>query len=118
MLERYNNAVPDGAQRIMVMAERQGAHRMVLERKVVEADATRAREGLYAGVIVALAFLGVAAFLINGGHDVAGGILGTVDIASLVGVFVYGTIQRREERKDRAQIMTGGTPPGGPSRPR
>ncbi len=110
MLERYNGAVPNGAERIVAMVEQQAAHRMALESKVVDADVKRAKEGLYAGVIVALAFLGVAAFLINAGHDIAGGILGTVDIASLVGVFVYGTVMRRGERKDRVQMMMGGSP--------
>ncbi|WP_369256946.1 hypothetical protein [Geodermatophilus amargosae] len=46
--------------------------------------------GLIAGLIVTLCFLGVSAWLINGGNEVAGTILGTVDLAALVAVFVYG----------------------------
>jgi hypothetical protein len=41
-------------------------------------------------LIVAGSFLGVAGWLINGGHDVAGTFIGTVDIVSLVTAFLIG----------------------------
>ena len=40
-LIRYNDAVPDGAERIIALAERQAAHRMALESRVVDADIKR-----------------------------------------------------------------------------
>lgn len=45
--------------------------------------------GLASGWSVSLAFLGVSGWLINGGYQVSGTVLGTVDIVSLVTVFVY-----------------------------
>jgi hypothetical protein len=45
--------------------------------------------GLLCGLIVALAFLGVSASLIDGGSSLAGTVLGTVDIIGLVSVFVF-----------------------------
>jgi hypothetical protein len=36
--------------------------------------------GQWLRLVIALAFLGVAAWLISGGHEVAGTILGSVDI--------------------------------------
>ncbi len=42
------------------------------------------------GLIVALAFLGVSGWLISDGHELAGSILGTVDLVALVTVFVIG----------------------------
>ncbi len=46
--------------------------------------------GLVAGFAVAVLFLLVAAWLINGGREVAGVILGTVDLVALTAVFVLG----------------------------
>ena len=107
ILIKYNEAVPDGAERIIAMAETQGMHRMTLESRVVSADIVRANLGLAAGFIVAMAFLGVSYFLIDGGHEWAGGALGTVDLVGLVGAFVYGTVSRRNERQERFKAMSG-----------
>lgn len=58
--------------------------------------------GLASGLVVALSFLGVSAWLIDGGHDAAGTILGTVDIVALVGTFVYA---HRWTRQIESQTM-------------
>jgi uncharacterized membrane protein len=68
------------------------AHRRTQEK----AASRRMTTGQWLGFVVALAFLGVAAWLINGGHDVAGTFLGTVDIVGLVAVFVIG--QRNSDK--------------------
>jgi uncharacterized membrane protein len=54
------------------------------------AASRRSNVGQLFGFIIALAFLLVSAWLINGGHEVAGVILGSVDLVALVTVFVYG----------------------------
>ena len=46
--------------------------------------------GLAAGFVVAVLFRMVAAWLINGGHEVAGVILGSVDLVALTAVLVLG----------------------------
>lgn len=46
--------------------------------------------GLFLGFLTTLAFLGVSAWLIDGGASVAGTILGTIDLVALVTVFVIG----------------------------
>jgi uncharacterized membrane protein len=107
VLVHYNDAVPNGAERIIAMAEKQSDHRMQLERQVVNSDIQRSNLGLVAGLIIALAFLGVSYLLIDHGHETAGAVLGTIDIVGLVGVFVYGTISRRQERADRFREIAG-----------
>jgi len=107
ILIQYNDALPNGAERIIVLAERQAEHRMTLERQVIEADIKRANSGLVAGFIVALAGLSAAVFLVHGGNAAAGTILGGLDLVSLVAVFVYGTVSRRNERQQRARMMSG-----------
>lgn len=107
VLARYNDAVPNGAERIMRMAEKQADHRISLEKQVMSADIRRSNAGLAAGLIVAIAFLVASYLLINDGHEEAGAFLGTVDIGGLVGAFVYGTISQRRERQDRRRDMIG-----------
>ncbi len=80
---------------------------MQLENRALNADITRSNAGVGAGLVVALAFLGASVFLIYNNYQIAGGVLGTVDIGSLAGVFVYGTISRRNERRERVEMMTG-----------
>lgn len=53
--------------------------------------------GLITGFLIALAFLGVSAWLIHEGHDVSGTILATVDIVALASVFVYANSGRRRK---------------------
>jgi len=103
----YNEAVPDGAERVIALAERQAAHRMALERAVVDADIKRSNRGLAAGLTVALAGLGASFLMVNSGHDTAGIVMGSLDLGSLVAVFVYGTVSRRSERQDRRKILSG-----------
>jgi len=99
--------VPDGAERLIAMAERQSAHRINLETKVVDADIRRAYLGVIAGFIVVLAALFASYKLIDRGHEIEGAAVGTVDIGGVAGIFVYGTISRRREREDRVRAMTG-----------
>jgi len=107
ILARYNDAVPDGAERIIALAERQAEHRSALETRVVDADIKRANWGLVAAFVVALAFLLVSYLLIDGGNAAAGVFLGTVDLAGLVGAFIYGTVSRRSERQQRVKTLSG-----------
>ena len=89
------------------MVERQSAHRIELENRVVDADIRRANWGLAAGLVVAVVF-GVGSFIsILSGYALAGTGLGGGVIVALVGTFVYGTQSRREERRERLRILTG-----------
>ena len=105
-LVKYNEPVPDGAERIIAMAEKQAEHRMKQEGRGIGADIVRANLGLGAGFIVALGGLGASYFLIDGGNAAAGVALGSVDLVGLVGAFIFGTISRSRERKERAEIMS------------
>lgn len=107
ILIKYNEAIPDAAERILAMAERQANHRMELERQVVNADIGRSRLGLGAGFIVALGGLAASYFLIDGGNTAAGLTVASIDIVSLVSVFVFGTVSSRQERIERAKMMSG-----------
>lgn len=102
LLRRFNEIVPGAAERIIAMAESQQRHRQDLERTVVRGGSKRSWMGLFAGLIVTLAFLFVSAGLIRDGHEVAGSVLGTVDLVALVTVFVLGVTNQRQERQAKA----------------
>jgi hypothetical protein len=59
-------------------------------RRMESASVTLGFVGPVLGLVVVIAFLGTAAWLIDKGHGVEGTFLGTVDIASLAAVFVLG----------------------------
>ena len=97
MLAAYEQVVPGAADRLLDRMEKQSDHRMTMEASVVRGGSRRSWGGLVAGVVVALSFLFVSAWLISEGHGVEGTILGTVDLVSLVAVFVIGDVRKRAE---------------------
>lgn len=94
-LREYEAIHPGAAELIFSSFKAQQEHRISLESNVVLGGSHRARVGQWLGFIVAMAFLGASTYLINNGHAVAGTILGTVDLVSLVAIFVTGAWQRK-----------------------
>ena len=99
ILRQFDNVVPGAAERIIKMAENQSSHRMELEKKVIESDVTRSRWGQILGFIIAILGLLVSAVVAIYGSAIAGGIIGVGTLASLVGVFMYGSKTRSKERE-------------------
>jgi uncharacterized membrane protein len=101
LLQQYNEIIPDGADRIVKMAEAQSAHRIDLESTVIKGDDTRANWGLATGFTIGVLIIVLSFILILKGHDTSGTILGSIDLVSLVGVFVYGRSRRTKELERR-----------------
>ena len=76
-----------------------------MEKVTVEGDSKRAFHGLYIGAVIAAGLLVFAIALVLTGHQAAGITFGTADIAGLVGALVYGNHSRRQERKEKADLM-------------
>ena len=102
-LAQYDKTLPGAADRILKMAESQQAHRQALEVVAINHDARRSMAGLIAGAVIALAALAFAGVLAALGQPVGSVATGLFAIASLAGVFVYGTYTRRKERTTRLQ---------------
>lgn len=105
ILARYNELIPNAADRIMQMVEAQEQHRRSLEEFSVKAESMRSLWGLGAGFVVAIGGLAAATVMSIAGHAITGAIIGGLDIASIVGVFVYGTQSRKAEREEKARLM-------------
>jgi len=111
VLIKYNEAVPNAADRIITMAESQSAHRQQLESEVVESDVKNSRLGLLYGLIIGLTAVIGGTVCIVSGYEAGGSILGSTGLTGLVGVFVYGSRSKRKEREERfkAEIAANAT---------
>ncbi len=101
VLARFDHVVPGAAERILLMAEQQSAHRRELERKVVASDIARAKWGQVLGFIIAIVGLAASTLIAIYGSAVTGGVVGAGTLAALVGVFMYGAKVRSDERMEK-----------------
>lgn len=105
ILRKFDEIVPGAAERILKMAEEQSAHRKELERKVIESDISRSKWGQILGFAIAIVGLAVSALVAIYGNAVAGSIIGVGTLASLVGVFMYGSKNRSKEREEKSKSV-------------
>ena len=105
-LAHYNSIVPDAAERIITMAEQQAAHRRKLEELTITSDIENSKKGLLYGLIIGLTAVIGGVLCILTGNQVGGSIIGGTGLTGLVGVFVYGSRQKRKEREGRIKAIT------------
>ena len=94
MLEHYDKIVPGSAERLIKMAENQSQHRMKLESQVIHSDSRNSTIGVISALIITVGTLVLAGYAIKMGQTLAGGVIGSLGIASIVGAFIYGTRSR------------------------
>jgi uncharacterized membrane protein len=100
-LEKYNDIIPNGAERIMKMAEDQSKHRQDIEKKAISSDITNSRLGLIFGLTIGLGGILSGTYCIINGYPKSGTVLFGSTIGSLVGTFVYGSKSRKSERSQK-----------------
>lgn len=81
----------------MKMAENQQNHRISIESKVINSQATQSLIGQIFGLILGLVGLGCGTFLAFNGFETVGAIIAGGTVVSLVSVFVIG---KKSQRKD------------------
>lgn len=96
LLAQYEEITPGLVDRIVTMTERQSEHRQRMELAFFRGDQRRSWVGLFLGFLVALAGLAVTAYLGAEGNPWVAGIVGAIDLTSLVALFVYGQFLRKE----------------------
>ena len=89
-LRAYSEIIPNGAERIMAMAEQQASHRMGLEKTVISGQIRQSNTGQFLAFFIGIVALLVAAYCISTGHELGGGIIGATGITGLVTAFIQG----------------------------
>ncbi|EIJ38524.1 putative membrane protein [Galbibacter orientalis DSM 19592] len=99
-LIKYNSVIPNGADRIMKMAENQQAHRISIENRVVASQSAQSKLGQVFGLIIGLVGIGCGTFLAATGEPTIGGIIAGGTVVSLVSVFVIGKSAQRKSLEE------------------
>ncbi len=99
----YEEVVPGSAKQIISMAKDEMKHRHLTETKIVDSNISRAWWGLVAGFTLSIVAIAGGLIVVAMGHDTAGATIATAGIATLAGVFVYGTTMKHHERKQGKQ---------------
>ncbi len=87
-LRIYDTIIPNGGDRLMKQVENQQAHRFNLENEGLKRTFNQSATGQWIAFAIATIFGLLSWDLIKNGYEISGTILGTVDIASLVTVFL------------------------------
>ena len=95
-LVKYNDAVPDGAERIIAMTERRHAHALETEVRMGEHAYRLARSGQLLGASVAFAVLAVAGLIAWLGATTAAAIVISSTLIGAAGIFVVGKWREQE----------------------
>jgi uncharacterized membrane protein len=90
-LQRFNEIIPDGASRIMALAEKQADHRIAYERRALFIEGAERLGSRSLAFIFAVVALGVAGYCATINQPWIAGILGGGTIASVVAALVYTT---------------------------
>ncbi len=94
-LSSYNQLIPEGADRIMKMAEKQQEHRMKIERTAIGRQTFQSFMGQIFGFLIGLSGIGSGTFLAYNGFTTVGTVIAGGTVVSLVSVFVIGRNSRK-----------------------
>jgi uncharacterized membrane protein len=100
-LAEYNKAVPNGADRIVAMAEAQSAHRIRIEGIVVHSQQTQGFLGQIFAAVIAVTGIGCGTYAAILGCTTFGCTLVSGTLVSLVGAFLYSRILQKSELKQK-----------------
>ena len=86
ILARYKEVMPGLEDQVLEALRQQVRHRHRLE----VAESRRETLSLVLAFLIAVSFLSASAWLISGGHEVAGSVVATVDLVALTTAFIVG----------------------------
>jgi uncharacterized membrane protein len=104
-LAAYNQIIPDGANRMMTMVERQSAHRIEIEKQVIESQQQQGSRGQIFGLIIAILFGTGALYAAMNDKTTFACVFGGSTLLSLVGVFVYSQSKQKVDLKEKREQM-------------
>lgn len=102
-LRRYGEIVPNGAERIMTMAEQQQAHRLKLEELVVTSQQVQSQRGQIIGSVLVALLIGSGTYLGSLGMSAVASIVFGTTILSVGATFVAGKISQAKDLKSKSE---------------
>lgn len=98
-LKNYESVLPGLAQRLISQAEKQTAHRIEIENKLVSSGIRKSTLGLIFGFLIGSIGIGGGFYLTALGFNVIGIIFSSATLVSIVSSFIYGSQSRKKEIK-------------------
>lgn len=99
-LQKYNEIIPNGADRIMILAENQQNHRFDCDKKEIKAKNNQTTRGQWFAFILAVIFAVSGVYLAMNNHDTAAGIIFGTTIVGLAGTFLVGKFINKDANKE------------------
>lgn len=94
MLREYKDIIPNGAERIMAMSEKEQEHRHTVTKTAVGGSVQKDKRGQWMAYSITLIILAIATFFAGKGQTVFAGTLITIDLIGLASVFAIGRITK------------------------
>ena len=110
VLVRYNDAVPNAAERIIAMAESQLHHRQTLEAQVIDSNCKAQQRGPIYGLTVCMMAIAGGVYLISTGKNASGLAAIISALAGVVVVFVAGKIVQKRELGQKSEALVAPPP--------
>lgn len=103
LLEEFDKVIPNGADRIMIMAEKQLSHRHKLEASVVKANNRDSLIGVISASAIGLSAIigGIILIALDKSLEAFGVIIPS--IATLVGVYLHGNKRDRDDLDNKRE---------------
>jgi uncharacterized membrane protein len=105
MLRDYDEVVPGTAQRLLDAFISQEHHRQEMEKMALKSEITRGFLGLWLGFVVVLSAISAFVWISLALHQILASIGIFASIATLAGVFVYGSYSQKRERIEKARVL-------------
>lgn len=103
LLKEFDSIIPNGADRIMTMAEKQQSHRQELEKDVVKANNRDSLVGVISAALIgSIAIIGGIALMMADKSVEGFGVI-IPSIATLVGVYLHGAKRDADDLKNKQQ---------------
>jgi uncharacterized membrane protein len=111
-LADYDSVLPGLADRIVRMAEREQQHRHLIEEAQVAQPYLLARRGQTFALLAMVIFVAFAGWLASQGEPVLATILGAIDLAAIIGLFIHGQRGDSEQVVEAEDSDDPAVPPG------
>ena len=95
VLNEYNRVVPNAAERIIAMAEKEQEHRIKAEQTLIEGEIKQAKRGQIMGFIIAMLLTATAIYLAIIGLTSLSAIIFSVTLIGVATIFVLNKKPRR-----------------------